>query len=285
MMFDGFALEIVKLADAMLRVRHGGAGPPLLLLHGHPRTHTTWHRVAPILARRHTVICPDLPGFGQSSVPADAWESAGSSKRAKAGICVALMHRLGFDRFAVAGHDRGALTAFRMAMDHPASISHLVEIDGIPVLEHLERCDSRFATEWWHWFFFAQPDKPERAINVDPQAWYGGSAEAMGKENFEDYQTAINSPHVVHGMLEDYRAALTIDRRHDAEDRAQGLRVECPTLVLWSLRDDLERLYGDVLAIWRPWARHLQGQGIDSGHHVAEEAPDLLAKAILDFLA
>ncbi|AGB44999.1 putative hydrolase or acyltransferase of alpha/beta superfamily [Mesorhizobium australicum WSM2073] len=285
MMFDGFSLEIVKLADATLRVRHGGAGPPVLLLHGHPRTHTTWHRVAPILARHHTVICPDLPGFGQSSVPADAWESAGSSKRAKAGICVALMHRLGFDRFAVAGHDRGALTAFRMAMDHPASISHLVEIDGIPVLEHLERCDSRFATEWWHWFFFAQPDKPERAINVDPQAWYGGSAEAMGRENFEDYQAAISSPHVVHGMLEDYRAGLTIDRRHDAEDRARGLRVECPTLVLWSLRDDLERLYGDVLAIWRPWARHLQGRGIDSGHHVAEEAPDLLAKAILDFLA
>ena len=122
----------------------------------------------------------------------------------------------------------------------------------------MERCDARFATEWWHWFFFAQPDKPERAIIADPLAWYGGTAEQMGAEAFEDYTAAISNPRIVHGMIEDYRAGLAVDHLHDREDRLAGRRVECPTLVLWSLRDDLERLYGDVLAVWRPWTTRLK---------------------------
>ncbi|ESY05105.1 MULTISPECIES: alpha/beta hydrolase [unclassified Mesorhizobium] len=283
-MFEGFKLETVDLPESSLRVRYGGSGPPLLLLHGHPRTHVTWHRVAPLLAADHTVVCPDLRGFGRSSVPADAVDHAGSSKRAKARDCIALMRHLGFGRFAIAGHDRGSYTAFRAAMDHPSAISHLIVMDSVPILEALERCDARFAKLWWHWFFFAQPDKPERAIMADPDAWYGGSAESMGAEAYVDYKDAIHDPNVVHGMLEDYRAGLAIDQLHDIDDRKAGRRVACPTLALWSARDDLEALYGNVLDVWRPWTTELKGQPIESGHHMAEEAAEAVAAAVMAFL-
>lgn len=284
-MFEGFMLETVELPDATLRVRHGGQGSPVLLLHGHPRTHATWHRVAPLLAASHSVVCPDLRGFGQSSKPADRPDHANSSKRAKALDCLALMRHLGFERFAVIGHDRGSYTAFRLAMDHPAAVTRLALLDGVPILEALERCDARFAQAWWHWFFFAQPDKPERAILADPDAWYGGSAEAMGEEAYRDFRAAIHDPATVHGMLEDYRAGLGIDRDHDAADRAAGRRLDCPVLALWSLRDDLEELYGDVLAVWRPWAPDLRGRGLDCGHHMAEELPEELARELLGFFS
>jgi haloacetate dehalogenase len=283
-MFEGFALETIDLPEARLRVRHGGSGPPVLLLHGHPRTHTTWHRVAPLLAPHFTVVCPDLRGFGQSSKPPDTPDHAGSSKRAKARDCVALMRRLGHGRFAVVGHDRGAYTAFRTAMDHPDAVTHLAVLDGVPILEALERCDARFAAGWWHWFFFAQPDKPERAILADPDAWYPGSPERMGAENYADFRAATRDPATVHGMVEDYRAGLGLDHAHDEADRRAGRTVACPMLCLWSLRDDLEALYGDVLAVWRPWAPRVTGHGIESGHHMAEEAPGDLARALVAFL-
>ncbi|CAO3416471.1 alpha/beta fold hydrolase [Azospirillum endophyticum] len=283
-MFEGFMLETVELPDATLRVRHGGQGSPVLLLHGHPRTHATWHRVAPLLAASHSVVCPDLRGFGRSSKPADRPDHANSSKRAKALDCLALMRHLGFERFAVVGHDRGSYTAFRLAMDHPAAVTRLALLDGVPIWEALERCDARFARAWWHWFFYAQPEKPERAILADPDAWYGGSADAMGEEAYRDFRAAIHDPATVHGMLEDYRAGLGIDRDHDAADRAAGRRLTCPVLALWSLRDDLEELYGDVLAVWRPWAPDLRGRGLDCGHHMAEELPEELARELLEFL-
>ena len=283
-MFEGFKLDMIALPEATLRVRHGGAGPPVLLLHGHPRTHATWAKVAPLLARTHAVVCPDLRGFGQSSKPADTPGHPGSSKRAKARDCVALMAALGFGRFAIVGHDRGAYTAFRAAMGHPACITHLAILDAVPILAALERCDARFAAAWWHWFFFAQPEKPERAIGADPDAWYGGSPEIMGVEAYADFRAAIHDPAVIHGMVEDYRAGLGIDRQHDAADRRAGRKIICPALLLWSLRDDLQQLFGDVLDVWRPWATDLSGQGIDCGHHMAEEAPEELARELLRFL-
>ena len=282
-MFDGFELATVELPEASLRVRHGGSGPPLLLLHGHPRTHATWHRVAPLLAEHFTVVCPDLRGFGQSSKPVDTPDHRGSSKRAKAGDCVALMDTLGFDRFGLVGHDRGSYTAFRTAMDHPERVDRIALLDGVPILEALERCDARFASAWWHWFFFAQRDKPERAILADPDAWYGGTADAMGQEAYEDFRAAIHDPATVHAMIEDYRAGLGVDRDHDEADRRAGRRLACPALVLWSMRDDLEYLYGDVLEVWRPWTTSLQGRGIDSGHHMAEDAPVELAGELSTF--
>jgi haloacetate dehalogenase len=283
-MFDGFILERIDVGDAELRVRHGGSGPPLLLLHGHPRTHATWHRVAPLLAPHFTVVCPDLRGYGESSKPPTTADHAPYSKRAMAADMLALMRSLGFERFALLGHDRGALVAFRLAMDHPEAISRLVIVDGLPVVEHLERCDARFAAEWWHWWFMGQTAKPaERVISADPDAWYTATAEQMGDEAFADFRRAIHDPQTVHAMCEDYRAGLGIDRAHDEADRAAGRRVRCPLLVLWSLRDDLEQLYGDPRIIWRDWADEVSGFGIDSGHHVAEDAPEDLARALIGF--
>lgn len=286
-MFDGFTLDFVQTQYGSIRVRHGGSGDTvLLLLHGHPRTHMTWGGVADLLAPSVRLVCPDLPGFGRSYLPADAPDSRFSSKKAKAEALVDMMNRLGHERFVVAGHDRGSLTAFRMALDHHDAVSKLIIIDGLPVLEHLERADWCFARDWYHWFFFAQPDKPERAINADPLAWYDQVVpDRMGPAAYQDLVAALCDPAVVHGMIEDYRAGLRIDHVHERQDRDSKRLVEAPTLCLWSLRDDLEQIYGNPVAIWRRWARHVHGFGIDSGHHVAEENPAALARAIADFIA
>lgn len=155
-MFEGFELQRVDVGEAVLRVRHGGDGPPVLLLHGHPRTHATWHRVAPILAESHTVVCPDLRGYGDSSKPATTPDHEPYSKRAMARDCVALMRALVHRRFAVVGHDRGSYVALRTALDHAGAVTHLAVLDGVPIGEALRRCDATFARAWWHWFFFAQ---------------------------------------------------------------------------------------------------------------------------------
>ena len=290
--FEGFTEERVDVGDGVvLRVRHGGDGRPVVLLHGHPRTHTSWHRVAPrLVAAGHTVVCPDLRGYGRSSKPPTTGDHAPYSKRAMAGDVVSLLRELGHDWFAVVGHDRGSYVAMRTAMDHAERVTHLAVLDSIPIVEHLDRADSRFAAAWWHWFFFAQPDKPERAISADPDAWYGalqpGRAAAMGEENHADYRAAIHDPDTVHAMLEDYRAGLGVDRAADETDRQAGRRITCPTLVLWSAQDDLEELHGDPRKIWAAWTTDLRGGGrIDSGHHMAEEAPGQLAAELARFLA
>ncbi|MER6574951.1 alpha/beta hydrolase [Nonomuraea sp. NPDC001023] len=284
-MFDDFTAGMIDVGETELFVRYGGTGTPLLLLHGHPRTHATWHRVAPLLAPHHTVVCPDLRGYGRSGKPPTTPDHAPYSKRAMARDMVALMRSLGHERFAVAGHDRGAYVAHRVAADHPDAVTRLVVMDGIPIGEALARADARFAAAWWHWFFLGQTAKPaERVINADPDAWYQGSAEQMGQEAYEDYRRAIHDPETVHAMCEDYRAGLTVDRAADDADRAASRRLTCPTLFLWTSKDDMEDLYGDPLAIWRTWADDVTGHPIDSGHHVAEEAPDELAASLLTFL-
>ncbi|MFC7876734.1 alpha/beta hydrolase [Isoptericola sp. NPDC057391] len=285
-MFDGFRLDRVELPEVTLRVRHGGTGTPVVLLHGHPRTHTTWHAVAPLLAADHAVVCPDLRGYGRSTLPPDAPDHAQSSKRAMARDVVDLMSALGHDRFAVVGHDRGSLVAFRTAMDHPERVTHLVVMDGLPVVEHLERTDARFARAWWHWWFLSQDEKPaERVITADPDAWYRTPPpEVIGPGNHADVWAALRDPAVVHGMCEDYRAGLGIDRRHDEDDRAAGRRVGCPTLLLESTGDDLD-IHGDPAAIWEPWLElPLRHRLIPSGHHQAEEAPAEVAAALREFL-
>ena len=283
-MFDGFALERIDVGEVVLRVRHGGSGPPVLLLHGHPRTHTTWYRVAPLLAGMYTVVCPDLRGYGESSKPLDAPDHAQASKRAMARDAVALMRVLGHERFAIVGHDRGAYAALRTALDHPASVAHLAILDAVPIGEALARADARFAQAWPHWFFFGLADKPERAILSDPDAWYGNDPAAMGIENHEDYRRAIHDPATVHAMMEDYRAGLGVDRLADDADRAAGRKVGAPVLVLWARDDDLGDLYGDPLEIWRPWAEDVRGHALPSGHHMAEEIPELLATELRAFL-
>jgi len=286
--FDGFACEHLDVGGAVLRVRHGGDGPPVVLLHGHPRTHATWHAVAARLAGSHTVVCPDLRGYGQSSKPPTTADHAPYSKRAMAGDVVALMRLLGHDRFAVCGHDRGTYVALRLALDHPHVATHLIAMDGVPISEALDRCDARFAQAWFHWFFFAQPaPRPEHVVCSDPDWWYDSAAKRaqMGEQAHADYLAAIHDPDTVHAMIEDYRAGLGIDRAHDEADRAAGRRVTCPTLVLWALRDDMEELYGDPLAVWDRWVDPpLRGRGIDCGHHIAEEAAEELAAELLAHL-
>jgi haloacetate dehalogenase len=236
--------------------------------------------VAPLLVSAgFTVVCPDLPGYGESE------RTPRQTKREIAASLASMMASLGFSSYAVVGHDRGSPCAHRLAVDFGAE--RLVLMDGIPIVEHLERCDERFASAWWHWFFFAQTAKPaEDWIVRDPLSWYRASPEALGAENYEDWRRAVTNPEVVRAMVHEYRAGVEVDRFDEAADRAAGRFVSCPTLIAWSLQDDLEELYGDPLAVWRPWVDGpLHGVAIDSGHHMAEEAPTELAAALLAFLS
>ena len=287
-MLEGFATRRIDTGEASIQLAVGGAGPPLLLLHGYPETHVCWHRVAPRLARNFTVVCPDLRGYGRSTSPPPRPDHAQASKRAMAGDVRNLLHKLGHQRFAVAGHDRGSYVAFRLAMDSTDAVSRLAVLDCVPIGEALARADARFAQAWWHWFFFAQPEKPERAIAADPDAWYrtGPELEArMGRPNYQDFLAAVHEPAVRTAMLEDYRAGLGVDRAADDADRAAGRRIGCPVLVGWSTEDDMVDLYGDLLAVWRNWADDLRGAPIPSGHHMAEQAPAELAAALAEFFA
>ena len=259
-MFEGFADRRIDVGEVDLHVRHTGDRPAVLLIHGHPRTGSTWHRVAPRLVELgFSVVCPDMRGYGISGKAPIRADHAQQSKRAVARDQVRLMHTLGYGAFAAVGHDRGCYVALRMALDHPDVVSRLVVMDGVPISEALARCDAKFARDWYHWFFFAQPDKPERAIMAD----------SMGAENYQEFRRAIHDPATVRAMLEDYRAGLGVDREHEQSDRAAGRTIRCPTLLLWSSHDDMEDLYGDPLAVWRPWVDDLRGAAIESGHHMA----------------
>lgn len=284
-MFEGFADERVDVGDVELRVRHGGTGPAVLLIHGHPRTGATWHRVAPPLVEAgYTVVCPDMRGYGASGKAPVQPDHAQQSKRAVAGDLAVLMRELGHERFTAVGHDRGCYVALRLALDHSDRLERLVVMDGVPISEALARCDATFARDWYHWFFFAQPDKPERVILADPDAWYAGDPALMGEDNYRELRLATRDPGTVRAMLEDYRAGLGIDREDEEEDRRAGRRIACPTLLLWSTQDDLERLYGDPVEVWRSWADDLRGEPIDSRHHMAEENPQAVVRALLRFL-
>ena len=287
-MFDGFTLDRIDVGDVTLRVRHGGSGPAVLLLHGHPRTHATWHRVAPLLARTHTVVCPDLRGYGQSGKPATTADHSPYSKRVMAEDCARLMTKLGHERFAVAGHDRGCYVAFRLAMDHPERVEAFVPMDGVPIGTALANCTPHFARSWWHWFFLGNPAaRAEEIIGRDPDWWYRTEDKRaqMDPEAWDDFVAAVRDPATVHAMCEDYRAGLTVDRAHDEADHAAGRRVSAPTLVVWAEQDDMEELYGDPVEVWRGWTTSaVEGARIDCGHHIAEEAASELADALLDFL-
>lgn len=286
-MFEGFRLEQVDVGDVRLRVRYGGEGPAVLLVHGHPRTHTTWHRVAPLLVDAgYTVVCPDLRGYGGSTAPPDRPDHSQASKREMARDLVALMHALGHERFHAVGHDRGGYAVQRLALAHPGKVDRVVILGDVPIGEALARCDARFAQSWWHWFFLGQPAPlAERAIAADVEAWYHLDPDLMGTENHADAARAVADPAVRHAMCEDYRAGLVVDRAADDADRAAGRRIESPLLVLWGSRDDLAELYDhDVLGVWRPWAADVSGHAVDSGHHMTEETPRELSDALVTFL-
>jgi haloacetate dehalogenase len=288
-MFEGFRLDHLDVGEVTLRVRFGGTGPAVLLVHGHPRTHATWHRVAPALvAAGYSVVCPDLRGYGQSSALPDQPDHAQASKRAMAADLVALMQVLGHDRFVPVGHDRGGYVVQRLALEYPDAVSRVVILGDVPIGEALARCNARFAQAWWHWFFMGQPAPlAERLIAADPLAWYHLDAARMGAGNYADVLQAVSSPAVQHAMCEDYRAGLGPDRVADDADRAAGRKITAPLLVLWGSRDDLADLYDDdVLGVWRPWAAAgLSGFALPSGHHLSEETPEELTRALLAFLS
>jgi haloacetate dehalogenase len=284
-MFEGFALERIDTGEATIRVRHGGSGPPLLLLHGHPQTHVMWHLVAPRLARDFTVVAMDLRGYGESSKPPTTDDHEPYSKRAMARDAVAVMERLGFSRFDIAGHDRGGRVAYRLALDHPERVRKLATLDIIPTGEHLRRADMRFALGYWHWFFLAQPYPfPETVIGANPDAFFSGRpnrANVHTPEALDDYLRCYRNPETIHAACEDYRAAATYDFALDEADRGKK-KIAAPLLALWAGRGQVGKWY-DVLAVWRDWADEVQGFAIDSGHFIAEEAPDATYEALQTF--
>jgi haloacetate dehalogenase len=294
-MFDGFVLENIDTGEATIRVRHGGSGPPVLLLHGHPQTHFMWHAVAADLAADFTVVAPDLRGYGESSKPSTTPDHEPYSKRAMARDNVAIMQRLGFSEFAVVGHDRGGRVAYRMALDHPSTVRQLVTLDILPTYEHFARADMKFGLGYWHWFFLAQPyDVPERLIGADPVGFFTRAwpKDADGTpvppayfaaEAVEDYLRCYANPSTVHATCEDYRAGATYDFNLDKADKESGHKIGCPMLALWAARGPLASWY-DVLSIWREWATNVQGHAIDSGHFLAEEAPAETVGALRAFL-
>lgn len=291
-MFEGFSLADVAVETGVtLRVRSGGSGPPLLMLHGNPQTHVMWHRVAPALARRFTVICPDLRGYGASSKPPASADHAAYAKRAMAADMVALMRHLGHGRFLLAGHDRGGRVAHRLCLDHPGAVEKVMLLDIIPTLEHFERTDMAFAMGYYHWFFLAQPSPfPETMIAADPRFWllshsgkHGVPPDFFSPEALADYLAALDRAGTITAICEDYRAAATIDLAHDRESRAAGARITAPLAVLWGAKGRVGGWY-DVPGIWRNYASDLRlAEAVPSGHYLAEEAPEAVLSAMARF--
>jgi len=274
----GFRRDRMRVGDVEVAYASAGAGPPLLLLHGYPQTHLMWRHVAPALARRFTVVAADLRGYGESSKPAGDPDHARYAKRAMADDQVGLMGALGFERFAVVGHDRGARVAHRMALDHPAAVERLGVLDIVPTRHLFENVDQAFAAAYYHWFFLIQPDGlPERMIGADPD-WFlreilrrwSAIDGAIEEEAVAAYSAAFADPAAIHASCEDYRAAASIDLEHDRADA--GRLLECPTLVLWGARGAMGRLY-DVGEIWRAYAADVTAATVPAGHFVAEEDP------------
>jgi haloacetate dehalogenase len=296
--FEGFELLDVLVQGRHVRGRLGGRpdAPPLLLLHGFPQTHAMWHRVAPILAPHFRLVLPDLRGYGDSEAAPDEPENRQMGKRAMAADLRALMRQLGHERFAVAGHDRGARVAHRLALDAPEAVSRLAVLDIAPTLDMLEGADWRFGRAYYHWFFLAQPaPEPERLIAADPVrylhrklgGWGAGSLSHLHPAALAEYERCIARPEVVHAMCEDYRAAFTCDMALDRESCATGVRLRCELLVLWGGRGVVQALF-DPMALWRAASAEpaaVQGEALDCGHYLPEEQPEATAARLLRFFS
>jgi haloacetate dehalogenase len=286
-MLSGFETDRIAVREVTIRVSRGGSGLPLLLLHGYPQTHVMWHRIAPALAEHFTVVCPDLRGYGDSDKPPGDGDHAAYCKRVMARDQLEVMGALGFERFAIAAHDRGARVALRMALDHPDAVSHLAVLDIVPTKTIYETIDQEHATTVWRYFFLIQPhDLPERLIGSDPHRYlhwtldeWCGTPGALDPVALAEYERCFDHA-MIHASCEDYRAGATIDLAHDRADARQ--RVTCPTLVLFSA-PGIGRAY-DVPSVWRERAPQLTCTALDCGHFLAEERPAETARALLSFL-
>jgi haloacetate dehalogenase len=291
-MFEGFAESRLGVGKAELFFRSGGAGPPLLLLHGYPQTHLAWHRVAPRLMRNFTVIVPDLRGYGQSRGPAPDPEHRNYSKRAMGQDMAELMTALGHERFLLAGHDRGARVGFRLALDYPQRVRRFAALDIIPTLDVWEQIDADKALAGYHWSFLAVPAPvPERLIGADPDFYirhlldrWVGRPDALHPQAVAAYLQQFHDPAVVAATCEDYRAGASVDRAEDAADRLHGSKITCPVLVLWGRRYLTSKTASPVAA-WRKWAGDVREVALDCGHFIAEEAPQECAEALAAFFS
>jgi haloacetate dehalogenase len=285
--FPGFKHLTAKTSGATINFVTAGSGPPLLLLHGYPQTHIEWRDVAPELAKKFTVVAADLRGYGGSSKPADGENHLNYSKRAMAQDQVELMASLGFQKFAVVGHDRGGRVAHRMALDHADRVTKLAILDIVPTYKVLHSVTNELATANFHWWFLIQKAPlPETLIANSAEVWLRSRFERippgiLSKEAFAEYLRASTLPGSIHGACEDYRAGATIDLLHDAADLDH--KISCPLLVLWGARGAWPKLY-DVLDTWRERASNVSGKEVPSGHFIAEEIPDTLLKELYGFL-
>lgn len=289
-MFQRYTFSHVSTSGAHIAVCHGGKGPALVLLHGHPQTHVMWHLVADALAEHFSVFAIDLRGYGASSrLPADPGHVR-HSKRAMAQDVVEVLRHFGHERFAVLAHDRGARVAHRLAADHPGCVQKLMLLDIAPTLAMYEGTTQDFAQAYWHWFFLTQAAPlPERLIESDPGFYV---RQVMGRRHaglsvfapqaLAAYEEALKRPGSATSLCEDYRASAGIDLLHDREDRAAGRRLPQPLRVLWGRHGTVGRCF-DVLRLWRDVAEQVDGRAVDCGHYLAEERPDDVLQDALSF--
>ncbi|HEX7081523.1 MAG TPA: alpha/beta hydrolase [Gammaproteobacteria bacterium] len=278
-LFPGFRTERVKTSGAEIQCVIGGEGPPLLLLHGAPQTHASWHACAPELAKHYTVVAADLRGYGDSSKPEDGENHANYSKRAMAQDQIEVMQHFGFERFRAVGHDRGGRVIRRMALDHPERVERAAVLDIVPAHYLYNHLTKEFVEAYFHWFLFIRPAPfPENIINADLERWGGrGNSPASA-----EYRRALSNPAMVHAMCEDYRASASIDLELDEADSDK--KIQCPLLVLWAERGTMGRLY-DVLGIWREEGTNVTGKAMPGGHSFHESHPQETLAELLPFLA
>jgi haloacetate dehalogenase len=289
--------SVVGTGETTIRIERCGTGPPLLLLHGFPQTLVMWRDIAPALAERFSVVCADLRGYGASGCPPSAGDHAAYSKRALARDMVAVMAQLGFERFSIAGHDRGGRVAYRAALDHPGRVDRLAVLDVVPIDDAWRRADDRLALGFWPWSLLAQAEPlPERLVGAAPEAVidhalgpaWGTPAATFDAGARAQYLAQLQDAEHLHAICEEYRAAAGIDRDHDRADRAAGRRIICPVLALWSAAGPLGSWYADEggpLGIWRALAPGVTGHAVDGGHFFPEEHPRETARALAAFFA
>ena len=289
-LFPGFKRRRIRTGGAAINLVHGGEGPPLLLLHGYPQTLAIWHRIAPELARRFTVVAADLRGYGDSEKPHGLPDHGNYSKRAMAQDQVEVMRTLGYDEFFVAGHDRGGRVAHRMALDHPAQVAKLAVLDIVPTRTMYASVTREFAKAYYHWFFLLRPEPiPERLIGADPDFYLEShigtrhaGLKAFAPEALAEYRRCFRDPAAIHASCEDYRAAESIDLAHDEADIDR--KVAAPLLVLWGKYGTVERCF-HPLADWAERAENVRGRSLDCGHYIPEEAPAELLGELIGFLS
>lgn len=291
-LFPGFASQFIPTRRGRLFARIGGEGPPLLLLHGFPQTHVMWHRIAPTLAERFTLVIPDLPGYGASDVPATDADHTPYTKRAMAEAMVEAMAHLGHTRFAMCAHDRGARVGYRLALDQPERLTRLALLDILPTYDYWQRMDRNFALRIYHWAFLAQPyPVPEHLIEKNSDeyfshtlgSWTKGGIQAFDPRAVQHYLAALRDPQRIHAACEDYRAGAYADYEHDKADFEAGREIEVPLHVLWGATG-IAAGAATPLDTWRLRATQVTGAPVQGGHFLPEENPADTLATLLPFL-